>query len=60
MADKMEELGLNQRMLAEKIGCGQQYVSRMLRGKENISFEMLCKIEEALSLHIVYALGEVL
>lgn len=51
--DRMEELGLTQKKLAERMGCSQQYVSKVLRGKENLSLETLCKIENALDLHIV-------
>ena len=54
MLDKMEKLGFTQKILAEKMGCSQQYVSKILRGKENLSLETLCKIEEALNLQIVY------
>ena len=54
MLDKMEELGLTQKMLAEKMGCSQQYVSKILRGRENLSLETLCKIEDALSIQLVY------
>ena len=48
MLDKIDELELAQRM-----GCSQQYVSKILRGKENLSIETLCKIEDALSLHLL-------
>lgn len=53
MLDRMEELGLTQKKLAERMGCSQQYVSKVLRGKENLSLETLCKIENTLDLHIV-------
>lgn len=53
MLDKMDELGLTQKMLAERMGCSQQYVSKVLRGRENLSLETLCKIENALNLQIV-------
>jgi len=53
MLDRMEELGLTQKMLAERMGCSQQYVSKVLRGRENLSLETLCKIENALNLQIV-------
>lgn len=56
MLDKMEVLGLTQKMLAERMGCSQQYVSKILRGKENLSLETLCKIEDALELRLVPAL----
>ena len=29
MLDRMEELGLTQKSLAEKMGCSQQYISRV-------------------------------
>lgn len=53
MLDKMEQLGLTQKMLAERMGCSQQYVSKILRGKENLSLETLCKIENALNLYLI-------
>ena len=53
MLDKMETLGLTQRALAERMGCSQQYVSRILKGHENLSIETMCKIEEALDLAIL-------
>jgi len=53
MLDKMEALGLTQREVAERMGCSQQYVSRILKGHENLSIETMCKIEEALDLAIL-------
>lgn len=53
MLEKMETLGLTQRALAERMGCSQQYVSRILKGHENLSIETMCKIEEALELAIL-------
>ena len=53
MLDKMEELGLTQKSVAERIGCSQQYVSRVLKGSENLSIETICKIESALGLQIL-------
>jgi transcriptional regulator with XRE-family HTH domain len=53
MLEKMETRGLTQRALAERMGCSQQYVSRILKGHENLSIETMCKIEEALDLAIL-------
>lgn len=53
MLDKMEALGMTQREVAERMGCSQQYVSRILKGHENLSIETMCKIEEALDLAIL-------
>lgn len=50
MLDKMEEIGLNQRGLAERMGCSQQYISKILKGQENLSIETISKIEDALEL----------
>lgn len=53
MLDKMEELGLTQKSVAERMGCSQQYISRVLKGTENLSIETISKIEEALGLQIL-------
>ncbi|MBD5179679.1 MAG: helix-turn-helix transcriptional regulator [Bacteroidales bacterium] len=53
MLDKMEELGLTQKALAERMGCSQQYVSKVLKGTENLSIETISKIELALGLEIL-------
>lgn len=53
MLDKMEELGLTQKSVAERMGCSQQYVSRVLKGTENLSIETISKIESALELQIL-------
>lgn len=53
MLDKMEELGLAQKAVAERMGCSQQYVSRVLKGRENLSIETIFKIESALGLQIL-------
>lgn len=53
MLDKMEELGLTQKALAERMGCSQQYISRVLKGTENLSIETISKKETALQLKIL-------
>lgn len=52
MLDKMEEMHLNQTQLAERMECSQQYVSKVLRGQENLSIETIVKIEQALNIQI--------
>ena len=54
MLDKMEAVGMTQKILAERMGCSQQYVSKILKGRENLSLETLAKIEDALNLRLVY------
>ena len=53
MLDKMEEQHLNQSQLAERMGCTQQYISKILRGQENLSIETIAKIELALNIQIL-------
>lgn len=53
MLDKMEEHNMTQKLLAEKMGCSQQYVSKILKGRENLSIETLCKIEDALQITLL-------
>ena len=52
LRDKRDEMNWTQQQIAEKLGCTQQYVSRILQGKENLSLEMLSKIEDSLSVKI--------
>lgn len=53
MLDKMDELGINQKQLAEMMSCSQQYISKILKGRENLSLETLSKIERALGISII-------
>lgn len=58
MLDKMEELGMTQKRLSELMGCSQQYVSKVLKGQENLSLETLTKIERCLQISILNAISE--
>lgn len=53
MLERMEVLGLTQKSLAERMGCSQQYISKVLKGTENLSIETISKIESALELDIL-------
>lgn len=53
MLDRMEDLGLTQKTLAERMNCSQQYISKVLKGHENLSLETLFKIEKTLNLRLV-------
>lgn len=53
MLEKMNEMGLTQKALAERMDCSQQYVSKVLRGQENLSIETICKIEDALEIMLL-------
>ena len=53
MLDKMEADGITQKQLAEHMGCSQQYISKILKGCENLSLETMTKIECALGIAIM-------
>ena len=53
MLDKMDELGINQKQLAEMMNCSQQYISKVLKGRENLSLETLYKIGMTLGISIL-------
>lgn len=53
MLSKMDELGLSQKQLSELMGCSQQYVSKVLKGQENLSIETISKIERCLGIQIL-------
>lgn len=53
MLDKMDMLGMNRKQLAEKMNCSLQYISKVLKGHENLSLETLSKIEMALGISII-------
>ncbi len=56
---KMKELHLTQKALAERMNCTQQYVSKILKGKENLSLDTMTRLEEALEISLVYPEVEV-
>ena len=50
---QMKQENLTQKALAERMNCTQQYVSKILKGKENLSLETLTKLEEALGISLI-------
>jgi len=53
MLEKMDELSMTQKQLADMMGCSQQYVSKVLKGQENLSLETMSKIEDCLHISIL-------
>ena len=51
--DRMSKIGMTQVVLAEKLGCTQQHVSMLLKGKSNMTIETIAKLEEALDFDII-------
>lgn len=54
---RMAQIGMTQVVLAEKLGCTQQHISLLLRGKNNLTLETIARLEEALDFDII---GDVL
>ena len=50
---QMKVWGLTQKSLAEQMNCTQQYISKILKGKENMSLETLSKLENALKINLI-------
>ena len=48
---------MTQASLAQKMECSQQYVSKVLKGKENLSLETISKIESALDIDLIKSAG---
>ncbi len=53
----MEDNGLNQKELAERLEVSPQYVSRLLSGTINLSFKSLACLEDKLGLNVREALA---
>ncbi|MEE1045409.1 MAG: helix-turn-helix transcriptional regulator [Olegusella sp.] len=49
---RMEELGMNQNDLAERMGVDRSQVSRILKGKMNITLRTIARLEEALGFRL--------
>lgn len=53
MLDKMEEMNMSQKQLSELMSCSQQYISKVLKGQENLTLETISKIEGCLGIRIL-------
>ena len=49
----MKRENLTQTAMAERMNCTQQYVSKILRGNENLTLETLSKLEEAMQTQLI-------
>ena len=50
---RLNALGLTQKELAERLGCSQQYISLILKGKENLTLETIAKLETVLDFELL-------
>lgn len=53
IAMAMKQQNISRQELAERMGCSPQYISRLLKGEENLSLETICKLESALNVPIL-------
>lgn len=53
--NRLDEVGMSQKELSERMKCSQQYVSKLLRGSENLTLETIAKIETALDMDLVHS-----
>ena len=53
VAVAMKQQGLSRQDLADRMGCSPQYISKLLKGTENLSLETICKLEDALNIAIL-------
>jgi len=44
---------ITQKDLAEKLNVSPQYVNKIVRGKENLSLETICKVEKVLEMELI-------
>jgi len=51
--NELDEQGILQKELALRMGVSPQYVSKIVKGKENLSLETIWKIEEALGITLI-------
>jgi antitoxin component HigA of HigAB toxin-antitoxin module len=53
MLSFMKRENLTQHAMAERMNCTQQYVSKILRGTENLTLETLSKLEEVMQTQLI-------
>ena len=51
--NRLDQVGLSQKELAVKMHCSPQYISKLLKGSENLTLETISKLEESLDLDLV-------
>lgn len=50
---KLREKGMTQREFAERMGCSPQYISKVLKGSENLTLETICKMQKVLQIKLI-------
>lgn len=49
----LREKGMTKRDFAELMGCSPQYISKILKGSENLTLETICKMEKVLQIKLI-------
>jgi antitoxin component HigA of HigAB toxin-antitoxin module len=49
----MKAENLTQQGMADRLHCTQQYVSKILKGRENLTLEVVANIERALNIQVI-------
>ena len=50
---RLEEMHISQKDLADMMRCSPQYVSKLLKGSENLTLETISKLEDNLNLDLL-------
>jgi len=50
----IRKLGITQKQLAEKMGMSPQMINKIVKGKENLTFQTVAKLEEALDVSLIF------
>lgn len=51
--NRLDEQKMSQKELAEKMNCSPQYISKLLKGSENLTLDTISKLEECLHLDLI-------
>ena len=54
----LDDQGINQKALADKMGISAQQVNKWVKGSENFTFETIARLEEALNIELMNVVGE--
>ena len=50
---KLKEMGLTKKELAQRMNCTPQYISKIVKGSENLTLETISKLEECLKIDLL-------
>ena len=50
---RLDELDLSKHELAQKMNCSPQYISKLVKGQENLTLETIAKLEDVLGIDLV-------